>query len=130
MANNSITFIQNAKEWQLQFFLPSSAFPLRSEGHFSFNWKQMLTEIRKSQEMDRSSLVISMIKEYYSWKSQIYDLIYAIYPLGFTGDSSGKQPTCQCRRCKRCWFNPWVRKTPWRRAWQPTPVFLPGDSHG
>ena len=25
---------------------------------------------------------------------------------------------------------PWVRKVPWRRAWQPTPVFLPGESHG
>ena len=29
-----------------------------------------------------------------------------------------------------CKFNPWVRKIPWRRKWQPTPVFLPGDSHG
>ena len=27
-----------------------------------------------------------------------------------------------------CWFNPWVRKIPWKRAWQPTPVFLPGES--
>jgi len=30
----------------------------------------------------------------------------------------------------RGWFNPWVRKSPWRRAWQPTPVFLPGASCG
>ena len=27
-------------------------------------------------------------------------------------------------------LNPWVGKIPWRRAWQPTPVFLPGESHG
>ena len=27
-------------------------------------------------------------------------------------------------------FNPWVGKIPWRRKWQPTPVFLPGNSHG
>ena len=27
-------------------------------------------------------------------------------------------------------FDPWVRKIPWRRAWQPTPVFLPGESSG
>ena len=27
-------------------------------------------------------------------------------------------------------FDPWVGKVPWRRAWQPTPVFLPGESHG
>ena len=30
----------------------------------------------------------------------------------------------------RCGFDPWVRKIPWRRKWQPTPVFLPGESHG
>ena len=27
-------------------------------------------------------------------------------------------------------FEPWVEKIPWRRAWQHTPVFLPGESHG
>ena len=42
---------------------------------------------------------------------------------------SGKDPTCQFRRCKRCRFDPWVRKIPWRRKWLPTPVFLPGKSH-
>ena len=31
---------------------------------------------------------------------------------------------------QRCGFNPWVRKIPWRRKLQPTPVFLPGESHG
>ena len=30
----------------------------------------------------------------------------------------------------RLGFDPWVRKIPWRRTWQPTPVFLPGESHG
>ena len=34
------------------------------------------------------------------------------------------------RRHKRCGFNPWVGSIPWWRAWQPTPVFLPGESHG
>ena len=33
-------------------------------------------------------------------------------------------------RRKRCGFNPWVWKIPWRRAWELTPVFLPGESHG
>ena len=40
---------------------------------------------------------------------------------------SGKEPTCQCSRRR---FHPCVRKIPWRRAWHPTPVFLPGESHG
>ena len=35
-----------------------------------------------------------------------------------------------CLRCRRPGFNPWVRKIPWRREWQPTPVFLPGKYHG
>ena len=36
-------------------------------------------------------------------------------------------PACQCRRHR---FYPWVGTIPWRRKWQPTPVFLPGKSHG
>ena len=40
---------------------------------------------------------------------------------------TGKESTCQCRSHE---FNPWFGKIPWRRRWQPTPVFLPGKSHG
>ena len=43
---------------------------------------------------------------------------------------SGKEPACQCRRCKRRRLDPWVRKIPWRREWLRAPVFLPGESHG
>ena len=35
-----------------------------------------------------------------------------------------------CMQCRISGFNPWVGKIPWRRKWQPTPVFLPGESHG
>ena len=49
---------------------------------------------------------------------------------GFPGGTSDKEPGCQCRRCKRLRFDPYARKIPWRREWEPTPVFLPGDSHG
>ena len=49
--------------------------------------------------------------------------------LGFPDGASGEEPICQCRRHKRCGFDPWVRKIPWMRAWQPTPVFFPGESH-
>ena len=56
--------------------------------------------------------------------------MYAIFHLGFSGGASGKEPACQCRSCKRCGFDPWVGKIPWRRVWQPTPVFLPGKSYG
>ena len=43
---------------------------------------------------------------------------------------NGKEHACQRRRQSRHGFDPWLRKMPWRRAWQPTPVFLPGESHG
>ena len=43
---------------------------------------------------------------------------------------SDKQSACKCKRCKRHGFDPWVRKIPWRRKWEPTPVLLPGKSHG
>ena len=49
---------------------------------------------------------------------------------GFPGSASGKEPACQCRRCRRHRFNPWIRKMPWRSVWHPTPVLLPGKSHG
>ena len=49
---------------------------------------------------------------------------------GFPGGASAKEPTCQCRRLSRLGFDPWVGKIPWRKAWQPAWVFLPGESHG
>ena len=51
-------------------------------------------------------------------------------PLQLPGWLSGKEPACQCRRCKRCRFDPWVGKIFWSRKWQPTPVFTPGKSQG
>ena len=40
---------------------------------------------------------------------------------------SSKESTCPCRRCG---FELWVGNIPWRRKWQPTPVFLLGQSYG
>ena len=45
---------------------------------------------------------------------------------GFPGGIIGKEPACQCRKRKRCRFDPGVRKIPWKRAQQLIPVFLPG----
>ena len=49
---------------------------------------------------------------------------------GFPDGASGKEPACQCRRHKRLALDPWVEKIPWRRARQPTPVFLSGECPG
>ena len=44
--------------------------------------------------------------------------------------AKGKEPACHCRTYTRHEFDPWAGKIPWRRAWQPTPAFLPGESQG
>ena len=49
---------------------------------------------------------------------------------GVPGGTSSKEPICQCWSYKRHTCNTWVGKIPRRRAWHPTPVFLPGESHG
>ena len=55
---------------------------------------------------------------------------FSLQAPGFPGGASGKEPACQCRGHGRLGSDLWVGKTPWRRAWQPTPVFLPGEAHG
>ena len=55
---------------------------------------------------------------------------YSDQDMGVPGGTSDREPTCLCRRHRRCRLDPWVGKIPWRRAWPPTPVFLPGEFHG
>ena len=55
--------------------------------------------------------------------------IYFFLPWWASGGSEVKASACVCLQCGRPGFDSWVRKIP-RRKWQPTPVFLPGESHG
>ena len=48
--------------------------------------------------------------------------------MGFPGGASGEERVCQGRRHWRRGFHLWVGELPWRRAWQPTPVFMPRES--
>ena len=54
-------------------------------------------------------------------------LVLSLWSLELCWWLDGKESTCQCTRPG---FDPWVRKIPWRRELLPTPVFLPGKSHG
>ena len=69
---------------------------------------------------------VSEFKMSDSWPLFYFKMLLAL----LIGGASGKEPGCQCRRPKRRGFDPCVGKIPWRRARQPTPVFLPGESHG
>ena len=65
-----------------------------------------------------------------SFKTQ-YSQINKYIDIGFPGGTSSKKKNPPANEEKmRHRFNPWVRMFPWRRAWQPTPVLLPGESYG
>ena len=57
-------------------------------------------------------------------------ILYFGRVIGLPRWCSREDSACQCRRGKRCGFDSWIGKIPWRRKWQPTPVLLPGKSHG
>ena len=59
----------------------------------------------------------------WGWFEHLH-LLYTLFLLGFPGSASDKKPNCQCRRCKRCRFDPWISKMPCRSKWQPAPVIL------
>ena len=76
------------------------------------------------QVFNHVSLIYSELEIYINMPHSILD---------FPGGSVSKESTCSagdCLQSRRPRFNPCIRKTPWRRKWQPTPVFLPGESHG
>ena len=59
----------------------------------------------------------------------IYMCVYVyLYYMWLPRWLNGKESTCRCKDTGHG-FDPWVGKIPWRRAWQPAPVFLPGESH-
>ena len=66
-----------------------------------------------------------MEKQVFSLTEQIVNIYSGLG--SFPGSSDCKSV---CLQCGRPGFDPWVGMIPWRRKWQPTPVFLPRESHG
>ena len=93
-------------------------FPSRKLYFYSlpFTKTELLTKPQSSIETRKSG----------NLECQTYAFIYS--EGDFPGGTSGKEPACQRTRHKRRGFSPWVRKISWRRAWQLTPGFLPGES--
>ena len=99
----------------------------------------------KVSRKESESLINDQISSFYSYwpigklninlsfHRNLFLFVYLFIPLilivylhcgGLPGGASGKEPICQCRRCERHEFNPWVGKTPWRRAWQPSSILV------
>ena len=70
-----------------------------------------------------------MKEKHHSVKAESVGLLSSplLSPMGSPGGSDGKSV---CLQCRRPGFDPGVRKILWRRTWHPTPVLLPGKSHG
>ena len=87
-------------------FLPPIYISICKQKHFSLVWKKLFFHLHRPSDKRNNS--------------------WLLRKRGFPGGRC-KNPTDPCRRPG---FDPWVRKIPWRRAWQPTPVFLPRESYG
>ena len=72
-------------------------------------------------------MFIWVVKINLACRIMLHSCLYLLVCRGLHRWLRGKESVCQCRRCE---FDPWVGKSPWSRAWQPTPVFLPGKFHG
>ena len=97
---------------------PHSSMSLPTLGQ-SLNFKSQVPRLPLNRDNNRTCLT-----EFWRLLNQISPI--ANIKHGLPWWLSGKESACQCRRCG---FNPWVRRIPWRRKWQPTLVFLPGKSH-
>ena len=77
----------------------------------------------RNRKYDDMKYVKTTANPHFSSENFNYLNIYVDFPGGSEKNPGGKEPAGQC---KRHGLDPWIGKIPWRRKWQPTPVFLPG----
>ena len=77
-----------------------------------------------------SSLAFHMIYSAYKLNNQIDNIQPCCAPFSICNQSVVPCPILTVASWPAQRFSPWLRKIPWRRAWQPTPVFLLEKSHG
>ena len=82
---------------------------------------------KKKKKKKKKKTYKNVLKIYFFWSANMFNLLWLITTPGGT---RGKEATCQCKRCKRLGFAPWIGSIPWIRQWQPTLVFLPEKFHG
>ena len=108
---------------------PSSG-TFSSQGHwrnFGITWSP-LWHSHDGPALEDCTLTLRSRSDHCHWVETLWSGKFQFCNLtkGFPGGLDSKESCCNARPR----FNSWVRKIPWRREWQPTPVFLPGEFQG
>ena len=120
--------------YQYWYLHPIFKFPLHRRGPWPWSWDANHPQgsradsdtSRYSHKAVRYNSCPS-IESHSSNKAETYFYAFAFKLFGLPRWLSSEEPACQSRRPKGFGFGSWVGKIPWRRKWQPTPVFLPGN---
>ena len=135
----SLVLLLMASGTQLPFLSTSSS--LKKKTNFIFPpyyYNGYLFSGEKSESTEKPTTLFINLFSFWLYIFSKLSLCMAIlclcvnvcmYNVYFIRWLSGKESVCQCRRQGRCRFDPWVGKIPCRKAWQPVPVFLPGEAH-
>ena len=94
-----------------------------------FNWKVQERWLQKRKMVVRRSGQEDECGQSSLRPQEVRELAHPRVHASFPGGQEVKLPA-STRDIKRCGFHPWVGEIPWRRAQQPTPVFLPGETYG
>ena len=113
-------FLPHEYHWlSPRFILSALYFAVQNRLPINFMWLNL-------NFLSNCDMVGNYLLTILTW-SFFYYLLILIWD--FPSGVNGKEPDCQCTGCKRAGWIPGVGKIPWRRTWQPTPGFLPGESH-
>ena len=109
--------------WWVSFYSKTLHFPHLLFSTFTAQYMNMCRQLGVCNSLQSSIMFYNIYKVIWGFPSTLSMWLFA-------HQATWVKNPLQCRTCRRCGFNPWVKKIPWRRARQPTPVFLPGEYHG
>ena len=125
----SLCFILQNYKYKLTLEQCRGVIDNAGSGKSTYNYTVSLPVVSNQLHLLNQVVLQYLLKRYcikVDWQSSNLFCPRVSCNLCFPRRLSSKESACQCRRCG---FNPWVMKIPWRRKWQPTPIFLPEKSH-
>ena len=97
-------------------------------GFTSYWYKNLDNKTEKNKQTMNLEITITRMSNFITYEGLLFNV--KTVTLCLFAYTTRWFPVKNLPQCGRPGFNPWFRKIPWRWGWQPTPVFLPGESHG